>query len=771
MATPPSTPVGSAELHYSLQYIDNKLHSLHRAWVHRHQLQERVSRGDGERHSTRLPDQFQRSEVDRNFLPRSPPQGTSSNRVASSTSSSVSSPFKADLVWSEDEAGSSHDPATTKGALRRGTVPPSQLEFVGSSPSKFSEFEKCRMKQILGQIVMEMATVWSFVQEGKPEARSTNGGPMVGQVLDRHSDISASHAASEGLSLMGKNSESMSHDALCFGTGLGTFLPLPANSSKYPETSDAVAEALKQQSSGSVSQATIPSYLKAFLQDSSSVVHDNGDNTNTEEALAYESPEAEKDRSVNTEYGSGSARRSTSRFSDYPMLSFRDSSNNPGSVFLPVKDPPSYSGGGNGPSGGSLAVQEPSDTLARSNSFHARRVVSASSMGSASLGGSPLQSSFGTGRRHQALTTQNIVRQVSTNNSFCRSSEATDGVAASGTDAYSRSASLLRRPHRLEVPVSRTQSLRSSSQHGQQRPLSNSSSGMPAAPHRLTTTSTSSNHHATDRVITSAPRSSPRQMPLPDSPHSSLAGLHFKRVVSLGSECGNGWPPLSPVESLDTSQVKVASVTRRSSGGLHGSGHSAPVALVPLAHRPPSQGSVASPNQTSTEVEEQRLSPAPTRGATQSPPASVSLQNSHPHTAPYSASPTPPPSTRVAATTYYIDPGRLHEFIDCLSAIMQTEFTAEEFDSLGLTYSIPGITAVISPSPLWESSTTPCLTNTTTLGQTTTSQLITPLPLFEDGARTPVSQRDLSFYSAHVQKAVEDVCNTLHLQPSDFLRS
>jgi hypothetical protein len=235
-----------------------------------------------------------------------------------------------------------------------------------------------------------------------------------------------------------------------------------------------------------------------------------------------------------------------------------------------------------------------------------KRVVSCSSLRSSSLIGSPVQAQQYSHPRSQGYSTCSVHSQpLHTNSLHChshshshsnnnnsssagRSPDSTE-MSPAAAAAYSRSTSLLRRPHRLEVPISRTQSLRrvpsytsptsvtsggggDSSPPGGGGVVPSSTTGnafnAPAYTSGQQTGKVVSNGGGVDGYAQAAPglaRSPPVMLSTSvtgDSPHSSIVGLHFKRVISVDSENG-GWPPGSLADSLEMSHSKAASLFGR----------------------------------------------------------------------------------------------------------------------------------------------------------------------------------------------------------------
>lgn len=270
--------------------------------------------------------------------------------------------------------------------------------------------------------------------------------------------------------------------------------------------------------------------------------------------------------------------------------------------------------------GGSFADVVPTSY---NSSLPMQRATSASSLRSTSLMGSPVQAAQLSGARSAHGYSGGSASSHHNNASVSQRSPDSAEMSPAAAAAYSRSTSLLRRPHRLEVPVSRTHSLRrlpSLSSPVSVAGASRTSAASAAATAAATAGASAATHppstgaSALAAALHGAHGSAPAPSYTPsksagsfrvgsggsaggagaggggssggilrtssysassppvalggsvtaDSPHSSVAGMHFKRVVSLDSE-GGGWPQGSLADSLEMSQLKPGSLPGRPS--------------------------------------------------------------------------------------------------------------------------------------------------------------------------------------------------------------
>ncbi|KAG5474059.1 hypothetical protein CUR178_04170 [Leishmania enriettii] len=248
---------------------------------------------------------------------------------------------------------------------------------------------------------------------------------------------------------------------------------------------------------------------------------------------------------------------------------------------------PAYAGG-NGGAAITVAALLDADPASHSSSLHIRRALSASSLPSASLTSSPLQGLQFSMHRSQGYSGGSASSQP--NASVSHRSPDSAEVSPAAAAAYLRSRSLFRRPHRLEVPVSRTQSLRHApsisspvsvigisigsapgvvhpcgalaSASGAYGNSSAASSHMAKSSSGLQLSSGGAGNLRTSSYLASFPPVAMGTSATVDSPRSSVAELRFKRVVSLDSE-GCLWPQGSLADSLEMSQQKMAPLVGR----------------------------------------------------------------------------------------------------------------------------------------------------------------------------------------------------------------
>ncbi|KAK7200033.1 hypothetical protein NESM_000052800 [Novymonas esmeraldas] len=505
--------------------------------------------------------------------------------------------------------------------------------------------------------------------------------------------------------------------------------------------------------------------------------------------------------------------------------------------------PPCARGGGVGGGGGGgggvatiIASRLDSDPASHGSSPRLQRALSGSSLHSASLMGSPLQApQFGAQRSlgHSAGNTSSLPNASASQ----RSPDSTD-MSPAAAAAYSRSTSLLRRPHRLAVPVSRTQSLRRVPSISS--PISVAAASLGSAPvtgHHTAGpapgtyggSSLTSSHIAksasglrlssgggggalhTSPYAAGSPPVAMGASATADSPHSSVAGLHFKRVVSLDSE-GGGWAQGSLADSLEMSQHRAMSLFSRPSasaagGALPSSPFLGETGLVtaagshtdhdgllsPSTARPNSYTSIpaSSAGHRSSTVPPTRAEPARTTGAqgrhatpSPAPPAAAArprhaplspatdsgpaprrvLQGTVGATPAYMAAPPNADAARRGALAadelppyaYRIDDNVLQEFLCCIHDLAQANLTEAEFDMLELCFFIPGVTLATPPPATQSPSSSP-------------SPAALPLALFPGGEEVPVRLGSLDLYQSLLRERLTAVCRNLRISARPYL--
>ncbi|KPA80458.1 hypothetical protein ABB37_04684 [Leptomonas pyrrhocoris] len=357
--------------------------------------------------------------------------------------------------------------------------------------------------------------------------------------------------------------------------------------------------------------ASIPAYLKAYVWEGSGKTTPEGEGEEDEEddddaTVVVVNAERGDSRSISGGSTTGVNPRSFSRVSDTFAASHTGSRNT--SPFPMDTSPGTHVH--NSPGSSNTRVQGNASSIIAHHRFDSdmtftatsspfKRVVSISS----SLIGSPVLAQPYSQPRSQGNSGMSALSQPAPNttssqqnnsfsnnnnyNSSSTSARSPDSAEMSpaAVAAYSRSTSLLRRPHKLEVPVSRTQSLRRTPSYTSPTSMTSGSSPPDAA---AVTNNTRTALYSDAPVpslhvakahsgggsgggcvpVVGAPAlssSSPVGPPTNatgDSPPSSLAGLHFKRVISVDSEAG-GWPPGSLVDSLEMSPSKGTSLFGR----------------------------------------------------------------------------------------------------------------------------------------------------------------------------------------------------------------
>ncbi|CAM39970.1 conserved hypothetical protein [Leishmania braziliensis MHOM/BR/75/M2904] len=502
---------------------------------------------------------------------------------------------------------------------------------------------------------------------------------------------------------------------------------------------------------------------------------------------------------------------------------------------------PTYVGG----SGGAATVVEAlldADTVSHNSSLRIQRVLSASSLRSASLMSSPLQEPQFSTQRPQGYSGGSASSQP--NASVSQRSPDSAEMSPAAATAYLRSASLFRRPHRLEVPVSRTHSLRRAPSIpspvsveginlGSAPEVTQHSGTLKTAPGAHGNSSAALSHLAkttggphlssggvgtlrTSSCFASFPPVAMGASTTADSPHSSVAGLHFKRVISLDSE-GGLWPQGSFADSLEASQQKVAVLQGWASGstmeatllssplsqgvglvtvtGSHGDSYGAltspsegqcggvmPVATSFSDHRssvlPPgraelSQSHCGAPNPTVSRASAVTM-PSAVLGCSYSRPRPAALLSPAHFSLSYQSRPndavTMPTAFAPAPTaagdsfaadglipySYRIEEEILTEFLRCVHDLTRANLTDAEFDSLQLYYFLPGVSLV-----------TPVVT-----AQSLSSSLpplAPPLPLFKGGELVPLRRGSLDVFCSLIRERLAAVCHNLRISSAPYL--
>ncbi|KAG5473772.1 hypothetical protein LSCM1_04402 [Leishmania martiniquensis] len=496
--------------------------------------------------------------------------------------------------------------------------------------------------------------------------------------------------------------------------------------------------------------------------------------------------------------------------------------------------------GGSGGAAITVAELLDADPASHSSSLHIRRALSASSLHFASLTSSPLQRLQSSAHASPGYSGGSASSQPNASVSH-RSPDSVE-VLPAATAAYLRSKSLFRRPHRLEVPVSRTQSLRHAPSVSS--PVSASGISLVLAPGVVhpggtlaaasgaygSSSATSSHmaksssgaqlssggavHWRTSSHLASFPPVAMGASTTVDSPRSSVAGLHFKRVVSLDSD-GGLWPQGSLADSLEMSPQKMASMPGRTSASAMEATRSSPLppdaglTTSPGSHRDefgaftsPSDGqpegvmpgavpfsghhsSALPPGRTelshSLSAQSCLGTLNPPVSSTSAATASSAVLGSSPsrlrplsllsptrfdlssqrraHAAkPALTSFSPAPATTDGLTpySYLIEDEILTEFLRCVHDLRQANLTDAEFDSLQLRYFLPGVSLTTpsataqSPSPL-------------------PSPSAPPLPLFEGGELLPLHRGSLGVFCSLVRERLAAVCRHLHTSASPYL--
>lgn len=374
---------------------------------------------------------------------------------------------------------------------------------------------------------------------------------------------------------------------------------------------------------GSAALSSIPSYLRAYvLEDGADGCADEADNFSEGNGISGNEGDmavlANAGKSVPRSISAGSANTcSHSRASELPVTSHDDGyKTRPSSARSAVEHPsrashlsaaatvirPSLLGSAGaslaapkhaGVSGGAatlVAALLDADPVSHCSSLRIQRALSALSLQSASFVSSPLQEPPFSAQQSQSCSGGSVGSH--SNASVSQRSPDSAEMSSAAAAAYLRSMSLFRRPHRLEVPVSRTQSLRRATSisspvsvegisfgsahgavhyNGTLAPVSGAYGNSSAASSHITKSNSGLqlSSGGVDILRTSSGFNSFRPVAMGasttlDSPHSSVAGLHFKRVISLDSE-GGLWPHGSFADSLEMSQQKVTPLLGRPS--------------------------------------------------------------------------------------------------------------------------------------------------------------------------------------------------------------
>ncbi|GET90391.1 hypothetical protein, conserved [Leishmania tarentolae] len=365
---------------------------------------------------------------------------------------------------------------------------------------------------------------------------------------------------------------------------------------------------------GSTASSSIPSYLRAYVfeddaDDCADEVDHLREGNSVEDNEGTQAVLVSADKSVSHFISAGSANtRSLSRVSELLVTSHDDHQARPSSPRTAVEHParashfsssvtvtrpsllgsggasltaPTYAGG-NGGAATLMPALLDTDPVSHNSSLHIQRDPSALSVQSASLVSLPLQVPQFSAQQSQACSGGSVSSHP--NASVSQRSPDSPEMSSAAAAAYLRSTSLFRRPHRLAVPVSRTQSLRratsisspvsvegislvsapgvvqyngtlapASGAHGNSSAgsshIAQSNSGLQLSSGGVGIFQTSSCFNSFLPVVMGASTTA-------DSPHSSAAGLQFKRVISLDSE-GGLWPQGSLADSFEMSQQKV----------------------------------------------------------------------------------------------------------------------------------------------------------------------------------------------------------------------
>ncbi|KAG5473490.1 hypothetical protein LSCM4_03559 [Leishmania orientalis] len=506
---------------------------------------------------------------------------------------------------------------------------------------------------------------------------------------------------------------------------------------------------------------------------------------------------------------------------------------------------PAYAGG-NGGAAITVAALLDADPASNSSSLHIRRALSASSLPSASLTSSPLQGLQSSMHRSQGYSGGSASSQP--NASVSHRSPDSAEVSPAAAAAYLRSRSLFRRPHRLEVPVSRTQSLRHAPSISSPVSVTGISLGsVPGVVHpcgalasasgAYGSSSAASSHMAksssglqlnnggagnlrTSSYLASFPPVAMGTSATVDSPRSSVAELHFKRVVSLDSE-GCLWPQGSLADSLEMSQQKMAPLLRRPSTSAFEATLSSPLpqqaGLATTTGSLTDQcGTFTSPSEGQPEgaihaaasfsgrhssarpsgrTEVSRSLSAQSRRGTLNPPVSsastvavssallgssssrlrqlsllspVHLNLSSQARA-IAAVPTltylsPAPATAgdgfaadgPTPCLYHIEEDILTEFLRCVHDLRQANLTDAEFDSLQLRYFLPGVSLVTSSTTAGSQSSCP-------------PPSAPPLPLFEGGELLPLHRGSLDVFCSLIRERLGVVCRHLRISTAPYV--
>ncbi|KPI89838.1 hypothetical protein ABL78_1101 [Leptomonas seymouri] len=370
------------------------------------------------------------------------------------------------------------------------------------------------------------------------------------------------------------------------------------NISAAPSPVSSAPFSLAYDSSAAAQKVSIPEYLKGYVWESSErsplegVEGDKqGGNEDADTTVVEMGADRRHFRSASGGSATGADPRSLFRVSDiftgFHVGSHRASPRGP-EVSLGIHNSNTSNAPLQGNAGSINALQHFDSDMGFMPASPLKLAVS----GSSSLIGSPVQAQPYSPPRLQGESTSSTTAQPlgtischanpthhNNGSSGGRSPDSAE-MSPAAIAAYSRSTSLLRRPHRLEVPLSRTQSLRCMPSYISPTSVTSgggSSPGAAVSTNAAGNTFYSHAHAPTSNAaktgsgsggdgyvpvgaptLTSSPPVCRSASTTGDSPHSSIVGLHFKRVISVDSENG-GWPPGSLADSLEMSHPKAAS--------------------------------------------------------------------------------------------------------------------------------------------------------------------------------------------------------------------
>ncbi|CBZ35839.1 hypothetical protein, conserved [Leishmania donovani] len=436
-------------------------------------------------------------------------------------------------------------------------------------------------------------------------------------VVDTSSDVAGASQAPPSALTGGRTS---AREAAEQHSGEGESKPLAMPNATVARQAPSGSSPVKR---GSTASSSIPSYLRAYVfeegADGCADEMDNfGEGNGVSGNQGARAVLANADKSVSRSISVGSANaRSLSRASELPATSHDDGyKTRPSSARSAVEHParashlspaatvtrPSLLGsagvsltapthaGGSGGGATLVAALVDADPVSHSSSLRIQRALSALSLQSASFVSSPLQEPQLSTQQSQVCSGGSASSHP--NASVSQRSPDSAEMSSAAAAAYLRSTSLFRRPHRLEVPVSRTQSLRRATSISSPMSVEGISlgsapgavyyNGMPSMASGACGNSSAASFHMTKSnsglqlssggvgiLRTSSGFNSflPVAMGASttvDSLHSSVAGLHFKRVISVDSE-GELWRQGSLADSLEMSPQKVTPLLGRPS--------------------------------------------------------------------------------------------------------------------------------------------------------------------------------------------------------------